>query len=86
MAVAHLLGPASETEALEVELNLGGAIWTGHGLGHLQQTPCHDLANHDTRRRIPRLVRNQPRPRPKPQPAPTIAQNGLDNILQGGFA
>ena len=86
VTIAHLLGPAPEAEALEVELNLGSAIRAGHGLGHLQESSCHDLADHDTWGCIPRLVCNQPRPRPEPQPAPAIAQDGLDDILEGGLA
>ena len=81
MAVAHLLGPAPEAEALEVELNLGRAIWAGHGLGFGESPPGHDLADADARRRLPRLIRNETSPRPEPQPTLAIAQNGIDDIL-----
>ena len=82
MAVAQLRGPVPETDALEVKLNLGCAIWAGHGLRLVPSPASHDLAEPDERRRIPGLIRNETRARPKPQLAPAIAHNGLNDVFQ----
>ena len=82
VAVAHLPGPAPETDALEVKLNLGRAVWAGHGLRFVPSLPGHGLAQQDARPRLPGPIRNETRARPKPQPAPAIAHNGLDDVFQ----